>query len=186
MLKRAKARPFLWYVIALTVAVAMPALVLCVVMTNAWVASEEARLKAGTLKAVQTAQENVDRYLAGRIAMLQALATSPALDNRDFQRLDRQARVLLDLQGANIVLRDALGQQLVNTRRPWGTPLPKIENLEVDRQVLRSKQPYISDIYQGAMAGGPLVRVIVPLIRDNDAVFTLTASLPPSALARLL
>ena len=186
MLKRPKARPFLWYVIALTIAVAMPSLVLCVVMTNAWVGSEEARLKAGTLKAVQTAQENVDRYLAGRIAMLQALATSPAFDNRDFQRLDSQARVLLDLQGVNIVLRDASGQQLVNTRRAWGTPLPKVQNLETDNHVFRTKRPYISDLYPGVLAAAPLVRVIVPVIRGNEAIYSLTASLPPSALTRLL
>ena len=186
MSKRVKARPFLWYVIALAAAVAVPTLALCLVMTHAWVSSEQARLRTGTLKSVQSAQENVDRYLAGRVAMLQALATSPALDQRDFKRLDAQARELLDLQGVNIVLRDASGQQLVNTRRPWGTPLPRIQNLETDRHVVRSKQPYISDLYQGIMAGGPLVRVIVPVTRENEVIYTLTASLPPAALARLL
>lgn len=186
MSKRVKARPFLWYVIALAAAVAIPTLALGLVMTHAWVSSEQARLRTGTLKSVQAAQENVDRYLAGRVAMLQALATSPALDQRDFRRLDAQARELLDLQGVNIVLRDASGQQLVNTRRPWGTPLPRIQNLETDRHVVRSKQPYISDLYQGIMAGGPLVRVIVPVTRENEVIYTLTASLPPAALARLL
>lgn len=186
MSKRAKPRPLLWYVIALAVTVAVPTLLLCVVMTSAWVTSEQARLRAGTLKTVQTAQENVDRYLSGRVAMLQALATSPALDDGDYKRLHNQARELLDLQGANIVLRDVSGQQLVNTRRPWGTPLPRVQNVETEDHVVRSKQPYVSDLHQGVVAGGPLIRVIVPVIRRHEVVYTLTASLPPSALSGLL
>ena len=86
----------------------------------------------------------------------------------------------------NIVLRDASGQQLVNTRRPWGTPLPKVQNLETDNHVFRTKRPYISDLYPGVLAAAPLVRVIVPVIRGNEAIYSLTASLPPSALTRLL
>jgi diguanylate cyclase (GGDEF)-like protein len=186
MPKWAPPRPLLGYVIALALTVAIPTLLLCVVTASAWVTSEQARVRTGTLRTAQAAQENVDRYLAGQVAMLQALATSPALDEGDYKRLDDQARELLDLQGANIVLRDVSGQQLVNTHRPWGTALPKIQNLETDRHVPRSKQPYISDTYQGVMAGGPLIRVIVPVIRRNEVIYTLTASLPPGALSRLL
>jgi hypothetical protein len=34
------------------------------------------------------------------------------------------------------VVRDTTGQQVANTRLPWGSPLPKGANLPVDQQVI--------------------------------------------------
>jgi diguanylate cyclase (GGDEF)-like protein len=186
MARPGKAKPLIFYVIALAILMTVPPLGLALVSTHRWVASEQARLRTATREITNHALAQVDRYLAGKIAMLQALATSPALDSGDFRRLDEQARELLDLQGANIVLRDLSGQQFVNTRVPWGTPLPRVPSYDADRNVAVSMRPIVSDLYAGVMARGPLVRAIVPVIRDGEVVYTLTASLPPVALSKLL
>ena len=99
-----KVRSLRWYMVAPAAAIAIPLLLVSVLVTTQWVVSERTRLRAGTSVATANALSQVDRYIAGRIAMLEALATSPAFDVRDFERIDRQARELLDLQGSNIVL----------------------------------------------------------------------------------
>jgi diguanylate cyclase (GGDEF)-like protein len=184
--RKLKTRPLLFYVVALATAIATPPLLVSGLLAVRWVKSEQTRLQEQTHEVTEAALSKVDTYLAGKIAMLQALATSPALEARDFQRLDRQARELLDLQGLNIILRDLDGNQLVNTRRPWGSTLEKIQLLEPDRLVASTRLPFVSDIYEGPVSKLPLVRVIVPVIQGGKVEFTLNASLPPEGLAKLL
>jgi diguanylate cyclase (GGDEF)-like protein len=186
MARPVKARPLLFYVLALAAVMTVPPLGLAVLVTARWVESEQARLHTMTREITDNAQAQVDRYLAGKIAMLQALATSPAFDVGDFRKLDQQARELLDLQGANIVLRDRMGQQLLNVRVPWGTPLPQGAVPEADDLVAATNRPHVTDLYNGVVAGAPLVRAIVPVARDGAVRYTLTASLPPDAIAKLL
>ena len=181
-----RAWPLRVYVLALATAMTLPPLFLAMVVTSYWVEAKRERLQSAAHETVDNAMVQTDRYLTGKMAMLQALATSPAFDTGDFQRIDKQARELLDLQDTNIVLRDLHGQQLVNTRRPWGTPLPRVQNYEADRIVATLQRPWVTDLYLGVMANGPLVRVIVPVIRDGEVRYTLTASLPPSGLSALL
>lgn len=185
-LRSTRARPLLFYVAALGLTMAGAPVLVAALLASKWVAAEQTRLQDQTHEITEAAMSKVDTYLAGKIAMLQALATSPALDTDDFERIDRQARELLDLQGVNIVLRDLGGQQLVNTRRPWGTSLPRVVSFEADRIVAATHRPFISDMYAGVMAGGPLVRIIVPVVRYDRVRYTLTASLNPEALSKLL
>ena len=186
MPKSARARSLLAHVMALAAAMTVPPMVLAIVTTTTWVRSERLQLENVMRENTERAVAQVDRYLGGKIAMLQALATSPAIDLGDFQRLDAQARELLDLQGLNIVMRDLKGQQLVNTRVPWATPLPTVPNHQVDQEVTSNRAPVVSDFYVGVMARGPLIRVIVPVIRNDEVWYTLTASLAPTVLTTLL
>ncbi|MBJ6723359.1 sensor histidine kinase [Geomesophilobacter sediminis] len=122
----------------------------------------------------------IDRELSSVQGALAALATSPALDQGDFKAFHRQSRALLKVfPEADIVLADASGQQLVNSFRPWGTPLPKRNNLEAVGAVFAGAKPVIGDLFFGALTGRPLVSVDVPVIRGGvvryDLSMTLTA-----------
>ena len=178
--------PVLLLVLGLAAVLTLPPMILAGVIAFRWVKSEQVRLRNRTLEDAGDAVAQIDRYLAAKVAVLQTLASSPAFDNDDFARLYRQARELLDLQGSNIVLRRLDGQQLLNTRVDWGTPLPKVGSLEPDRIVASTGRPYISDLYHGTMARGPLIRVIVPVLRSGTVAYTLTASLSPGSLVSLL
>jgi hypothetical protein len=156
MSKPVQARPFIHYVGALALALVLPCLVFSAVVTWQWVTTERRQLETAARETTDALVTRVDKYLAGQIAMLQALATSPALDAGDYARFDAQARELLALQGTNIVLRDRQGQQLVNTRLPWGSALPR-RPLDTDPLLLESKRPYVSDLFIGAVAQAPLV-----------------------------
>src|SRR4051794_40891424 len=116
MSRKVSARSLFLHITALALALIVPALVFSGIVTKRWVASEEARLGMTAREQNDRALVQIECYLAGQIAMLQALATSPALESRDFKRFDQQARELFELQGVNIVLRD---RTCLDARRPW-------------------------------------------------------------------
>jgi MFS family permease len=73
----------------------------------------------------RTLSANVDREIKGEIERLQALAASLSLREGNFAEFQRQAEAALGLpQSGNIVLIDRNMRQLVNTRVPFGEPLP--------------------------------------------------------------
>ncbi|TGD97167.1 PAS-domain containing protein [Methylobacterium nonmethylotrophicum] len=173
-----RARPLWAHVTALAVALLVPALVIIGLLAQSWVQAEQARMEERTATLNAHAVEQIDRFLTGQIAMLQALATSPALEAGDFARFDRQARELVSLQRVNVVLCDPDGQQRVNTRLPWGTPLPRVV-LETGRIVRETGAPAISGLFRNA-AGTPTIVVTVPVWRDGTLAYFLNASLPAS------
>ena len=61
---------------------------------------------------------------------------------------------------------------------------PRAPMVEVDATVARTKLPSVSDLYIGTASGGPLIRIVVPVLRHGQVILTLTASLPPPASGR--
>jgi two-component sensor histidine kinase len=114
----------------------------------------------------------------------QALATSPLIANGDYEAFQRQASDFLRSWAPDepdiyaVILRDLNGRQLVNTRLPWGTPLPANTDFEPDRKVLETKQPYVSDVFTGAVSRTPLFAITVPVLRNGQVAYFLNKSLP--------
>lgn len=130
----------------------------------------------------------VDRELASSVTGLQALATSPLLENGDFAGFQRQAsQVLPDLAGSSIVLADPSGQELINTFVAHGDPLPRIErggarSLEA---VFRTGKPAISDLFIGTL-NRLVVTIGVPVILDGKVAYYLVLGIHPERLAEIL
>jgi hypothetical protein len=61
-------------------AVSLPVLLVCALFTWETVESEQARYRVETSEITARVTSEVERFLAARVVMLQALATSPALD----------------------------------------------------------------------------------------------------------
>ncbi len=180
-----RARPLRTHIAALAVALLVPALVIIGLIAQRWVQAEQARMEERTATLNAHAVEQIDRFLSGQIAMLQALATSPALETGDFARFDRQARELVRLQGLNIVLRDLDGQQRVNTRLPRGAVLPR-SVLAHDRIVMATGAPVVSDLFPGTATGRPIVAVTVPVRRYGAVTHLLHATLPAALFGEVL
>ncbi len=184
-MSNSRARSLSVYIAALALALLLPGVTVTTLLLQRWVAAEQARLETDTAALNADALERIDRFLTSEIATLQALATSPALDSSDFRRFDEQARELLSLQGTNIVLRDLTGQQVVNTRLPWGAALPRVTR-EVDQAVLATGKPAVSDLLTGAVSKEAIVRIVVPVSRQGKITYTLGAVLPASLFGQVL
>jgi len=91
----------------------------------------------------------VDRELSNMQAGLSVLATSPSLVSGNLRAFYRQAQAVLEAHpDPNIILADATGQELVNTFRPFGAPLPK-RNVPPGAigQVYAAGRPFLTDVY---------------------------------------
>jgi len=129
-----------------------------VLLIVTWMLIDTARLRrddalhdAQTL--VRHLNATIDVEMEKAIAVGQVLAVSRLLAVGDYAAFDAQARDVASRLGIFVVLRDATGQQLVNTGVPAGTPLPVSDAsiIATDRLAIESKQPAISDLVSGTI-----------------------------------
>lgn len=131
--------------------------------------------------------KRVDEELLKAQAALEALATSPSLRKGDFQEAHRQALELLkSYPGADIIVADRTGQQLLNSFRPFGSPLPKRANMDLVRSIFLTARPNISDLYFGAVTKRPQIGIDVPVIQDGKVLYDLSMTFSCEKISSLL
>jgi len=129
----------------------------------------------------------VDAELGRTEAALMVLGNSLLLDDADLSRFWEHARRSHDAQRdwLAVILFDAQGRQLVNTRIAHGQPLPPTVEPESLRETLESKKPNV-----GYLARGPRgswgIPVRVPIFKGNDIKYVLTGVLDPKAILDVL
>jgi PAS domain S-box-containing protein len=150
----------------------------------------------------RTLSANVDREIIGEMERLQVLTASPSLRHGDFAEFQRQAeasfglrhRLLRSLpQGlasdpreGNIVLIDRDMQQLVNTRVPFGKPLPKTGVRKLIARTFETGKPQVTGLFIAPLINQLLVTVIVPVKIDGEIRYALARSPDQQALTRLV
>lgn len=148
---------------------------------------QRALVESRTLDVARALAQTVDREFARYQAAMLALATSPHLASGDLAAFHRQARqAMRDLQGDIFVLSDASGQQLVNTERPFGEPLPLRASFSQVHRVFETGKPAISDLFVGEAARRPLVAIDVPVRLDNRVAYALAMAVFPERLGEVL
>jgi hypothetical protein len=126
----------------LVTAVLVPVSLFAAVLLWRFSEAERVRYEADALELSQRVSAAIDRELTGLTAALEALATSPALQaGGDLAAFDAQARAVLRTRGSFIAMRDRTGQQIVNTGRPFGTPLPVSTDPVLLALIARSSRP---------------------------------------------
>ena len=173
-------------------ALVLPGLVFAAFLLWRYASSERGRYEEEALGTAQRIMAAVDRELVGIQASAQALATSSSLLEGNFEAFQRQALMTLQSWSRQrtddyaVVVRDTTGLQVVNTRLPWGGPLPKGANLPIDQQVIASKQPVIQDLFTGATAGRPIISIRVPVLKNDTVTHVLSMAVEPRRIAENL
>lgn len=125
--------------------------------------------------------ESVDRTIKSRIDGLKVLAASPFLDDGNhLQAFYQTAKGFREGFGSEIVLADPRFNMRLNTRVPFGTPLPplpKIDGVAAAPAVLSTGKPAVSDLFIGPVAGKWLVTVAVPVERNGRIDFVLLTTI---------
>jgi PAS domain S-box-containing protein len=125
----------------------------------------------------------VDQEFATMQASMTALATSPSLATGDLATFHHQMELVLrDYPGADIVLADATGQQLVNSFVPFGKPLPKRNVPEAVRGIYATGKPTISNLFKGTISGRPILSVDVPVFLGERVDYDLALTVPAERL----
>lgn len=173
-------------------ALVLPGLFFAAVLLWRYAVAERNHYEEEALGTAQRIMASVDRELVGIQAAAQALATSSTLLEGDFEAFQRQAQMTLQSWSREkpddyaIVVRDIAGQQVANTRLPWGSPLPKGANLPIDRQVIATKRPVVQDLFTGATAGRSIISVRVPVVRGDIVTYVLSMAVEPRRIADVL
>ena len=150
--------------------------------------SERAELKKDAIQAARAKVQTVDAELAKAEYFAQALATSESLNRQDFSAFHAQSLRLL--HGSNIdlsvILYDANGQQLVNTRIPYGQPLPSRTDLEQIQSVFATGRPAEQRLKFRRLDGRPVVATMVPVFSGNKVQYGLAVGFSTDRLNTIL
>jgi PAS domain S-box-containing protein len=127
----------------------------------------------------------IDSDLQGELVALETLTASGSLNTHGYDRFYNRAERMHEYAGVNILLRDRTGQQLVNTRVPWGTPLPR-DAVAGDDEVIATKRPFVSNVIQGTVARHPIYSLTVPVLENGQVSYFLHMSLELDRLVNIL
>ena len=173
------------FLIILVAGVLLPVLLFAAGALTHFGSRERERLGESTIELARRVTAAVDRELIGLQRTLQVLSISRSLARQDYAEFYQQAMRVKELVGADIIYKEPTGQQLVNTRVPFGAKLP-ISMPEPDRQALASEKLFISGLFKGATAQRLIVSLYVPVRHDNKLAGLLILAQFPEHFARLL
>jgi len=170
----------------LVIACIVPALIVTTFIIYQSFNQERAGLERDTVGTARALSQAVDAELAGVRSALVVLSKSANLTSGDLAGFYAQAQLVVrTLNIDNIVLSDVRGQQLINTLRPFGTPLPLHDRDEL-RRALAAGQPVISDLFIGAVSQRPIIIIEGPVLVGGETRYALAFGIFPARLNEIL
>ena len=164
------------HLITLVVAAVLPVVIFAGVMIVVASKQQQAAVDRGLLDTARALSLAVDRELEKAIAALATLATVEHLDSGDIRKFYQEAKRALAVNEGweTILLIDTSGQQIINLRQPFGLPLPRTSTSELDKKVIDSARPAVSNLFFGLLAKKPLVAVTIPVLRGGQVKYLLS------------
>jgi len=154
---------------------------------------ERLRLETGARQTARAMALAVDRELTKSLVAVQTLAKSPYLKVNDLQGFHQQALEILQSEhfGRNFVLVAPSGQQLVNTLKPFGAPLPKARNSRIEAgggiaDVMATGNGAISNLFFGPVNNSLIVAADAPVRHDGQVTHVLVLTIPLERLNEIL
>jgi two-component sensor histidine kinase len=150
----------------MALALAAPAILLMIVLATAQYAEGQRRFATQLTAMTRALALATDRQIGQGQSVLQGLAVSPALATGDLKAFEAQARRAMAGRSAWIVLIGPDGQR-INTLAAPGAPLP-VAALPPERWAVVSQgRTTVSNLARGAVAGGPIIAIDMPVVVDG-------------------
>jgi two-component sensor histidine kinase len=187
-----ESRPRTLFYVAIAVLAALVPLILIAGIWMQAVLKENERDRRDYLTGrATTLSARLDVYIDQQISVLRALSLLPSLDAPDPARAELAAtRVISAIpQWAAITLVDvATGEQILDTLRPLGSPLPPPIAPELVREVVAKRTPIVQPRYRGEAGTYPddSILIYVPVIRADQVRYVLGAILRIEAIQDLM
>lgn len=167
----------------LVILILTPLLLLAGVLGLLYADAERRVIEAERADVADNAAHIVDREVSATVAMLRTLVASWRESN--LSEFHRTASEIAKSLNETIVLMDRSGQQIVSTRVPFGSPLPLRRDLGPLAPAF-SSELHVSDVLTGVYVPQPIVLVSVPVRRNGDAPYILSASISATKLSGVL
>ncbi|WP_075290763.1 sensor histidine kinase [Pararhizobium arenae] len=172
-------RPLSFYLTALVIIAIVPSFVFSLVILKR-ITDEQDRVMTALLKGSTGAVTRVvEREIEGMLTALKALSPGNQIDPADLAALHARAVAALADTGNNLLLIDRTGQQLLNTRVAFGSPLGPASDPKSISQAFQSGEPLVSDVFFGRTAQRWVYNVYLPVRTPSgqpDYLLTLTGN----------
>jgi hypothetical protein len=180
--------PLRWYLIALILVALVPMVSFATAIVLNLGREQRMSVERGLQTTVRALAIAVEREIAASIRALEVLATSDLLSRGDLAAFHAQATRAVHAQDVWYVLAltDPGGQLLLNTVRPFGASLPRIEDRDYFRRLTATGRPAVSDLVAGRTTGQLNVTVAVPVLRDGALRYVLFAAIKPEGFGQIL
>ncbi len=177
------------HLITLVVVTLLPILVFSLILVVRLHRQERAAIERGLQETARALALALDAQLKTDIEALKTLGASEHLDHGDYRAFYALAARVKEQHPHwdTVLLTDATGQQLLNLRQPYGTPLPPTPgNQSAFRRVMDSGQPLVTDFFPGPVANAPVIGIRVPVVRDGRPRYLMSAGIAPHSFGRVL
>jgi two-component sensor histidine kinase len=173
-----KPRTIGWHLIVFAAALYLPVLGLTGLLGAMYVEQQHEEIRQRSLYVARALDGKLTQTIGTFAAVAHALSVSRALQTADFQEFHRQATAAIK-EGAWLVVLDRTGQQVVNTRVPWGTQLPATPHPALPK--IFAGDSYISDLMYGTVAGQSVISSTSPVrnLGTGDIIYAITIVFSP-------
>ncbi|HET7716607.1 MAG TPA: sensor histidine kinase [Bauldia sp.] len=162
-----RGRPIAVYLVLFGLAVALPALLFSGYLLYRFEAISRDSATRVAQDTAASIRDIVDRELAAMATTLRVLSTSGFLRSGELEAFHARATAALEDTGNFVILADADGNQLLNTRVPYGSELGPISDRATIEAVLANNSVYVSDIFYGSVAEQYVFNVALPAVMEN-------------------
>lgn len=165
-----------------------PMVVFVVIAAVLLLEHERETMERDAIGRARGAMSAVDAHLRASIVALETLAASKDLERGDVAAFHAETQRVLRTQPGwvNIDLASAAKEQLADAVYALGKPAPFSADDESFTAVLRGAKAGVSGVAVGSAVRSPTVRVRVPVTRDGEVRYVISAPLNLKVLADLL
>jgi two-component sensor histidine kinase len=172
-------------IVALIMALAAPSLTFAGLLLLQSDTIRQRQLTNRATQGVNQIADRLDREFRSLSTNLALLASSGWLEKEEYGRLHARATEALAGTDTFLLAIDGSNNQILNTRLPWGTPLPPVASPSVVMEAIERGQPTVSNIYRGNVAGQSVFSVTMPIISNESRVKALMLTRNTATLARI-
>ncbi len=156
-------RPISLHLVILGAAAALPAILFAGYLVYRFDQAQRVSMESIARSTVNAVSSSVDRAVEGMMITLRVLASANALKQQDFEAFHARTHAALRGSGTFFILVNDEYQQLLNTRVPYGTPLPETADPVSASEALRTGSLVVSDLFFGTVSQTFVFNVVAPL-----------------------
>jgi PAS domain-containing protein len=166
-------------------AVALPLIAAMLILFLYSVTQQRAQLESRVIQVLNNLIDSVDRDFQRHVVILETLASSPFVQQRDWRSFYDQAKAAL--QGTTyLILVDPTGHQVVNTYVPYGTEPETTGDMDSVGRVLATKRPVFSKLFVSKVSRQPVLNASIPILVDGSVAYVMSLAIWPRDVVRML
>jgi signal transduction histidine kinase/ActR/RegA family two-component response regulator len=160
----------------------LPVLAFAVLISVIMVRQDNATVERGARERARAMMTGVDAMLAGIVKTVKALSASSALAADDLPTFHDEAQRVLATQSTwtTVTLVRPAGEKLIDATQPFGAALRPVRDMASIAEAVRTRLPVVGPV-SATPGSAPGVPVRVPVIRDGNVVYVLSAIVRPDS-----